>query len=86
MGDYLRRQPAPEDGALTIWVIFERPRDFPNGYVVRRQCVVPGGGIWIDPIAFGFATLELAREGLPAGLVNLGRQPSDDPTIKETWL
>jgi hypothetical protein len=86
MGDYLRRQPSPDDGALTLFVIYERPIDYPNGFVVRRHLVVPGGGIWVDPIAVGVATLEQARAELPDGVVNLGRQPTDHPSIKETWL
>ncbi len=85
MGDYLRRQPAPEDGGLTVYVIFERPIEFPNGYVVRRQIAV-AGGVWIDPIAVGVATLEQARAEVPPGLFNLGRRPGDAPAVLETWI
>lgn len=85
MGDHLRRQPRPEDGALTFWVITERPLDFPNGYVVRRRCVVDGG-VWIDPIGIGCDTLDAARAQLPPGLINIGRQPGDERQIKEVWV
>ena len=86
MGEHLRYQPKPEDGTLPMWVIYERPRDYPNGYVVRRHVVVPGSGIWVDPIAVGVSSLELARREIPQGLFRRGRQDGDDPAIKEVWI
>jgi hypothetical protein len=66
---------------LAIWVIYERPRDYPNSFVVRRW----SGG---KPARFCqvFNTLQEARDAIPNGLCCLERQPDDDPSIKETWL
>ena len=83
---YLRREPREDEVLLATWVIFERPRDYPNGFVVRRQVAARCGGIWVDPIAVGVATLEQARAEVPVGSTNMGRFDGDDPAIKETWI
>lgn len=70
---------------LSIWVIYDHPRDFPRDFVVREQRVKPGGAIWLSPIAWCAPTLEEARKKLPNNLFPMGRQPGDDPAIAEVW-
>lgn len=77
------RQVGFEDD-LTIWTIYDRPADFPEGFVVRpwtvtRGGVVPGG-------AYVAPSLEDARAAVPAGLFRMDRAPDDDARIVETWL
>lgn len=80
---------APQHDYLEMWVIYERPDDYPRGYVLRRHRAMLGthsGRTWTDPIGFSYDTLEAARAGLPPGLHNIGRFDGDVPAIKEVWL
>jgi hypothetical protein len=76
------------DHVLAFWTIYERPSDYPQGFVVRRSWVVRGH---LNPLPeLGplqlYATLEEARASLPDDLTCLGRQPTDDPVIVESWV
>ena len=74
---------APPD-TLVIFVVTERPKDYPQGYVLRAQLVRAGriemGPAWTRP------TLEGLRAIIPLGLYRQPRVPHDDPAIVETWL
>lgn len=76
---------AAQRDALAMWVIYERPSDYPESFVVRRVQVV-AGKLLFDKTRELRLTLEEARAAIPAGLHNLGRQPGDDPVIREVWL
>jgi hypothetical protein len=68
-----------------VWTVFRNPADYPGKWVLRatdighrymtprQECVVAD-------------TLDDARAGLPAGLICVGRAPTDDPVIHESWL
>lgn len=66
---------------LPIWVIYKNPLDYPNKFVARK---------WLTDIPTQTLhtadTLEEIRKQIPTGLVNINRQPSDDPTIVEVWI
>lgn len=70
---------------LPMWTIYERPTDYPDGFVVRR-CVASKDGVVHDLEAQYAPTLEEARKHIPPGLYNLGRQPDDDAVIVEVWI
>jgi hypothetical protein len=67
---------------ITLFVVYENPRDFPGKFVVRR---------WLDtvpeqkPVAVT-EQLDQARAAIPAGAANIGRMRNDDPSIREVWL
>jgi hypothetical protein len=71
---------------LRLYVIYERPRDYPDHFVCRLWI----NSLAIDPPCAICSTLEEVRRKLrhqvPAGLINLGRFPEDDPTIVEVWV
>ena len=77
----------PEDG-VSFFTIFERPRDYPNHFVVRRfdvhaslaGVVLPCGNPSLAD------SLEAARAAVPAGCANVGREPGDDAKIVESWM
>jgi hypothetical protein len=76
---------AAKRGVLSMWTIYDRPKDYPDGYIARRfDCTALG------PVATQHAypgELELIRETLrAAGLVRMDRLPDDEPQIVETWL
>lgn len=70
---------------LEMWVIYERPRDYPDSFVVRRWLIEKGSPVPTDTIRV-VASLEEAREQVPAGLYRMDRQPVDDPYIAEVWV
>jgi hypothetical protein len=64
-------------GVLSVWAIFDHPRDFPDSYVARRfECDAPTG----DAVGGDLDALRHALER--AGLVYT---EEDDPVIVETW-
>jgi hypothetical protein len=73
-----------EDG-LQIFTIYDHPSDHPRHVVLRTWWITPR-----TPPRTAEAlcdTLDEARAVmLAAGLVCLGRQPDEDPTIVESWI
>ena len=68
---------------ITLYVVYEHPRDYPDEFVVRRWFVDrPELG---EPFARG-ASLEAVRAALPRNLWNLGRHKNDDEAVVEVWI
>jgi hypothetical protein len=77
---------AMKRGALAIWTVYERPKDYPIGWIARMFEITRAG-----PQPTGHvikcADLDPIREKLAhAGLVCLDRQDGDEPQIVESWL
>lgn len=72
-------------GYLTLYVIYDHPKDFPNHFVVRRNHV-NGTYRVVDSFCHVVDTIEQARECIPQGLYRFDRDESDDPVIVETWM
>ena len=70
-------------GVLLAWVIYDHPRDYPEHYVARLHA----DGKGTEQFAL-FHELEHARlHCREAGfLTRIGRDPSDDPVIIESWF
>jgi hypothetical protein len=66
-----------------MWAVYERPADYPTGYVVRLWW-----GMTPEPKAHRCATLLQARLFIrdAGGCVQFARQQGDEPQILETWL
>lgn len=74
----------PRD-SLFMWVIYNKPLDAPDDYVVR--CWVLSDGKLAPSTACALCkTLKEARMMIPPGLHCLGRSPEDDFKVVETWL
>lgn len=73
---------------LITFTIYEKPKDYPDKFVVRRWAVVRGQPNPVpDPKAWAVTdSLEQARASLPPGLVCIDRYAQDDPVIVETWV
>lgn len=72
---------AREDG-LPMWVVYERPKDFPNCYVSR---------LWLGERPTEELVIASRLEDIHVvltsrGLVKTDPQEQDDPCIKEVWL
>lgn len=75
------------DDALSIWTVYDHPRDFPNSFIARRFELGPDGEPFATPDIVLAETLEKVRRPLiDAGLSRLDRNALDDPAIVETWL
>lgn len=70
---------------LEQWVIYERPADHPDHFVVRRWIIIPGKALPTDELHLA-DTLEEARAFIPPGLTRMVRSPGDDPVIVEVWI
>ena len=73
-------------GILSMWTVYDHPKDFPDGFMARRSEI--GGGVPVPVLTDDVVTgdLRMIRECMArCGLVCLTRDPSDDPVIVETW-
>lgn len=71
---------------LSMWVIYERPRDMPSHPYVARRHEVFDDGPRPTQVVFVGLTLKEVRDQLPRGLVRLPRHLDDDLTIVESWF
>jgi hypothetical protein len=75
------------EALLSLWVVYDRPRDFPDHVVVRQQFAMRSGAVAVAPFCTLYRSIDEARADLePKGLCCLMRHPDDDPTIVETWI
>lgn len=68
-----------------LHTIYRFPRDHPERFVVRRS-FVENGVVFAEVKCYLAADLEDARQEIPEGAFNLGRQREDDEAIFETWI
>lgn len=76
------------DRTLSMWVVYEHPKDFPNQFVARRHLIDQGKSIPTTDVFLSEDIYELRtrlRTEYP-GLVCLARNPKDDLVIVETWI
>lgn len=74
------------DAILSIWTIYDRPRDFPNTFVARRHEAMAGATRPTQDVMI-CTDLERLRDHLARmGLTMIPREPGDDPMIVESWL
>lgn len=73
--------------ALYLYTIYRDPLDYPKKWVVRRFTVEADASMTKDAAPLAVVdTLKEARESLPFGVYNLGRERGDAPKIYETWV
>jgi hypothetical protein len=80
-----RQWETQQRGILSMWTIYNHPRDFPDSFVARRFEVA------MEPVATN--DIIIARELDPlrttmmeAGLVVMTRNERDEEQIVETWV
>ena len=77
---------AAKRGVLTMWTVYEKPKDYPIGWIAR-MFEVTGAGPKPTNHVIKCAELEPVRMKLArAGLIRFPRQDGDEPQIVETWL
>ncbi|MET4745636.1 hypothetical protein ACE102_44805 (plasmid) [Bradyrhizobium sp. vgs-9] len=79
---------ASQRGVLSMWRIYDRPADWPDGYVARRYETDKDGTVRTKSnLAGGPEALAMLRHIFSeAGLVLKTRSPGDDPEIAEVWM
>lgn len=71
---------------LSIWTLYDHPRDAPESFVARRFAITGGNSFPTDEIYLS-ETLEPLRAMMAEkGLVCMPRQEGDDPVIIESWI
>ena len=77
----------PEGAIMTVWVVYDHPKDYPDAFVARPQFVMADNSIVPCRAAWINDNLEAIRDALAAtGLTCLTRMQGDDPKIMETWI
>ncbi|MBW2672372.1 MAG: hypothetical protein JRD89_03000 [Deltaproteobacteria bacterium] len=74
------------EDSLSVFAIYEHPLDYPRHFVVRRWLTQGDGKLYADVVPRLAESLNEARELIPSERVCVGRDPTDDPTLCETWL
>ncbi len=70
-----------------LYIIYEKPKDYPFQYVARKQKVLKGGQIEAGEIFGVSKNVEHLRRSLSdMGLISVPRFENDDPCILETWF
>lgn len=74
------------DTEISMWVVYEHPRDYPDSFVVRRHDVVRGSTPRPTEEYHVAASLVEARQHVPPGLYRQSRYEDDDQNIVEVWF
>lgn len=75
-----------EVAPLSMWVVYDHPKDYPDWFVARKWNVGAEGEAPTDEV-MRHNELDGLRETLDfMGYTCLQREEGDDPCIVETWL
>jgi hypothetical protein len=76
---------ASQRGKMTMWTVYDRPRDHSVGFIARRFEI--GGGVSGPTEDTLSGELEHLREVFErAGFVKMTRSKGDEPQIVESWF
>lgn len=70
---------------LDIWVVYDRPQDYP-GQVVARKWMALQGEVLATSVVITGNTVDDVRAQIPPGLFCQPRDENDDPHIIECWF
>jgi hypothetical protein len=78
--------PTIEIEELSIWTIYDHPRDYPEGFIARRWAIANGQNFMTSD-TFKADNLETLRRHFEGrALFRMPRQDGDDRVIVESWL
>lgn len=72
--------------ALSMWTVYDHPRDYPKGFIARRFEVDGRGARPTRDVMVSDDLDALRLMLMKRGLTALARNEEDDPKIVETWL
>lgn len=76
---------APRREPLTMWTVYDHPMDLPQAFVARKW-EISAAARATDHVIIDVDIDRMRRQLREQGLVCIGRQKDDDPTIVEVWL
>lgn len=82
----MRNYTPPDKTMLSLWVIYDRPTDFPQSFVARLWQLQNGQMVPRDQVQTHPKLEVLRNEFRKQGLTCIPRFTSDDPKIIEVWL
>jgi hypothetical protein len=87
MSDAITFNLPPYPRNLEMWVIYDRPLDYPHCAIARLFHATPDGRSVpkLDTI-IGPTVQDVRNQLPPTANVRFERAPSDDPCIVETWM
>jgi hypothetical protein len=77
---------AAKAGIVSMWSVYDRPTDYPDGFIARRFEVPALGPPTATDHTLTGELNEIRKTFYRAGLFRLDRNPEDEPQIVETWL
>jgi hypothetical protein len=83
------QQDSVSRGTLSLWTVYDHPRDYPDGYIARKFEVKGDEQVTTKETlrTTDEPGLELLHDAFEqAGLVCMPRSEADDPQIIETWV
>lgn len=72
--------------ALSIWTVYDHPRDMPDLYVARLFHIDQNGPRPTNVVITDSDLTMVQRALEDLGLVKLMRSPEDEPQIVESWI
>jgi hypothetical protein len=80
------RADAAKRGRASIWTVYDRPRDYPTGFVAK-MFEISSAGPCPTQYAIRSEELEPIREKLTrGGLICVPREEGGEPHVVETWV
>lgn len=70
---------------MTMYVLYKKPLDYPQGYVLRRWTITEGKSVPHEGGWRGY-TKEDLEELVPNDMVWTPRHVTDDPCIEGVWI
>jgi hypothetical protein len=71
---------------LTMWVVYDHPKDFPDEFIARLWMVGSGQTICCGKTLTSKSLDQLRGELRARGFTVIPRMDGDDPKIVEVWL
>lgn len=73
-------------GLLSMWTVYDHPRDYPGGYIARRWEIGRGASFPTADVLTAKNLDQLREEMAIRGLYRIARQDGDDPVVVESWI
>jgi hypothetical protein len=77
---------AAKRGALAVWTVYDRPDDYPYGFIARMVEVASGGTTTPTSMVLTGDLAGIRHVLAKARRIRLDRKPDDGPQVVESWL
>jgi hypothetical protein len=77
---------AQQQGILSLWSIYDHPKDFPDDFAARLFHVDKNGSHPTEKVMVGSSLNQIRAAMQCAGLTCLMRNQEDPPHLVETWI